>query len=252
MSFVTSLRKEWIEQVRSGRLIILAAVLGFFGLTSPVLAKYTPELLKLIPSGESISGLIPTPTLMDAVGQFVKNTNQFGVLLALLLAMGMIAQEKDRGTAAMMLSKPLPRPVFLLAKFAALSLSFLVVILVVGIGAYYYTVILFSAPNLGAWLLMCLLLWGQIVVYIALTLFFSTLVRSQAAAAGMGFGMIIIFSLLAISPAIARYLPDRLLTWSASLLAPQVAPAWPALWVSLGIVAASLIAAILVFNRQEI
>ena len=35
---------------------------------------------------------------MDAVTQYIKNIGQFGVILALLLTMGAVAQEKDKGT----------------------------------------------------------------------------------------------------------------------------------------------------------
>ncbi len=252
MSIAASIRKEWMEQARTGRLIALAAVLLFFGLTSPIMAKYIPEIIKMVPGGDSISTVIPTPTMMDAVAQFVKNVDQFGVLLALILTMGIVAVEKDRGTAAMILTKPLPRPVFLMAKFAGLSLSFLVVILVASIGAYYYTMVLFQAPDFGAWMLMSLLIWVHLEVDIALVLLFSTLFRSQAAAAGLGFAAIILFSLIGIVPALARYLPDRLLSWAGSLFTPVSAPAWPALWVSLAMIVVSLVLAVVSFERQEI
>src|SRR5512139_2034489 len=109
MSLLIAFRKEWMELIRSYRLLIVAIVLVFFGLASPLLAKFTPEIITLLPGGEDLSKLIPPPTVWDAVAQYVKNMGQFGILLALLLTMGAVAQEKDKGTAAMMLVKPLPR-----------------------------------------------------------------------------------------------------------------------------------------------
>ena len=100
MNLLTSLRKELIEQWRTYRLLVLCLVLLVFGLSSPLLAKYTPELLKLIPGAEQFAGLVPKPTLLDAVAQYVKNIGQFGVLLALLMSMGSMVAEKERGTAA--------------------------------------------------------------------------------------------------------------------------------------------------------
>ena len=101
--------------------------------------------MSLIPGGEAFKDLIPPPTMLDAVGQYIKNTTQFGVVLALLLAMGVVVQEKERGTAAMMLVKPLPRGAFLLAKFVALALAFLVGLALAGAGGYFYTLVLFGA-----------------------------------------------------------------------------------------------------------
>lgn len=252
MTFLASLRKELLEQVRTSRLLITGVVLVFFGLTSPLLAKMTPELFRIIPGMEDFSGLIPTPTMLDAVIQYTKNLNQFGVLLALLLAMGMVAQEKERGTAALMLSKPLSRGAFLLAKFSALAITLLVCLAAAGLGAYYYTLILFEAPSAGAWLAMNAFLWVYMLVFVALTLMFSVLVRSQAAAAGLSFGVILILSLLGAFPSIGRYLPAKLLEWSTGLFMSGFEPAWPALGVSLAVIAGSLLAAWAVFRGQEI
>ena len=126
MSFIAELRKEILEQWRTYRLLICAVVLGFFGMTSPLLAKFTPEILKAVPGADAFSALVPTPTVIDAFTQYIKNMDQFGILLALLITMGAVAQEKDKGTAAMMLVKPLSRGAFLLAKFIAISLTLFV------------------------------------------------------------------------------------------------------------------------------
>ena len=66
--------------------VVLAVIFLFFGLASPVLAKYTPEIVKLAAS--SIDIHVPTPTIKDAVAQLIKNLSQVGVLTAILLAMG--------------------------------------------------------------------------------------------------------------------------------------------------------------------
>lgn len=252
MIFITALRKEWLELVRSSRLIILLAVFLGFGLTSPLLAKYTPEILGLVPGAEAFSGLIPEPTLLDAVGQFIKNTYQFGLLLALLLPMGAVVQEKEKGTAAMLLVKPMPRSVFLLAKFTTLALAFLGSLSIASLGGWYYTLVLFEAPDGGAWALMTVLIWLLLMVYVALTLLFSTLVRSQAAAAGLAFGIFLLLSLVGSFPTLAEYLPGHLLTWAGAVFMPGSEPAWVALGASLGIILIALIAAWQVFERQEL
>ena len=252
MNLMTSLRKEVLEMARTSRLIILIAVVGFFGLSSPLLAKYTPEILGFIPGAEEFAYLIPPPTVLDSIGQYVKNLSQFGILLALLLAMGMVAQEKERGTAAMMLTKPLPRGSFLVSKFFALGMGFTAALAVAALGGYYYTLVLFEALDWGAWLALNGLLLIQILVYAALTLLFSTLVRSQAAAAGLSLAVLLVFSLLGSLPVVSRYLPGELINWGASLFTPTAISAWPALWISLGIILGSLLLAWGSFRRQEL
>jgi ABC-2 type transport system permease protein len=253
MSLLTCLRKEWIELSRTSRLLVLLIVLGFFGLSSPLLAKYTPEMMTLIPGGEAIASIIPVPSLVDAITQYVKNIGQFGILLALLLSMGLVSREKERGTAALLLTKPLPRRSFLWAKFIALGLGFGLALLVASLGGYYYTRLLFGSVALGGWLLLSGALFIQVLLVSAVTLLFSTLLRSQAAAAGLALGLTLLVSLLESIPGLAPYLPNRLVAWAANnLLGGPPLAAWPALAICLGLMLACLLAAWQIFERQEL
>ena len=180
------LGKELLEQVRTLRLFIVLIVFALFGLISPLTAKYLPDILKAVGGAEIVLPSLPTPSVADAVDQFLKNLNQFGVLAAILLAMGTVATEKDRGTAALLMTKPVARPAFLLAKFVAIGLNLLLAVAVAGALAYYYTLVLFEAPPAGGWAAMCLLLWLSIYAYAALTLLGSTLAGSAAGGAGLG------------------------------------------------------------------
>ena len=252
MTFIASLRKEFIEQWRTYRLLVLVVVLAFFGMTSPVLAKYTSELLKAIPATGGVTLVMPPPTVMDAVSQYVKNVSQFGFLLALLLSMGAVASEKEKGTAAMMLVKPLSRATFVLSKVSALGLSFLASLLIAGLGAYYYTVLLFQPVDLGLWLAMNLLLWVYMLVFIALTVLFSTLTRSQAAAAGLSFGVLLLMALVGSLGKLGEYMPAQLINWGGGLLAGVTTSYWPALAVSLGLIVTCVMIALISFRKQEL
>ena len=102
------LRKELLEQWRTTRLPVVATVFLLVGLSSPLLARFTPEILKAVGGGQ-FSIMLPTPTAADAYDQLAKNLGQFGALIAVLLAMGSVATEKERGTAALILTKPAGR-----------------------------------------------------------------------------------------------------------------------------------------------
>ena len=253
MNFMVVFRKEMQEQWRTHKVLIVVAVLFFFGLTSPLLAKYTPEMLAAIPNiPAGLSGIIPTPTVADAIGQYVKNLSQFGILLALLMSMGSVAQEKERGTAALILTRPVPRGTFLLAKFAGLALTFAVSLLVAGLGCWFYTYLLFEALPWGAFLAQNGLMLLVFLVYIAMTLLCSTLVRSQAGAGGLAFGGLILLAGLGAIPRMTEYLPGQLFSWGMSLSLGIEKTAWPALWVSLGLIVVFLGVAIFIFQRQEL
>ena len=118
--YLAFMGKEFKEQIRTFKALILFIVLLLFGLVSPALAKIMPELLKLIPmDGLELTINIPSPTWMDAYAQFFKNITQIGIIVLLILLNGSISQEMQRGTLINMLSKGLARPTVILAKFTA-------------------------------------------------------------------------------------------------------------------------------------
>jgi ABC-2 type transport system permease protein len=253
MNFLIVLRKELLEQWRTYKLLIVAAVLVVFGLISPLLAKLTPELLKAVPNMPPALALaIPAPTLADAVSQYVKNMSQFGILLALLMSMGSVAQEKERGTAAMMLTRQVSRETFLLAKFTALAITFAASLVLAALGCWYYTLLLFQALDWGPFLALNGLMLVVFLDYIAMTLLCSTLARSQAAAAGLAFCGLVLLGGLGALPRIGDYLPGKLFSWGTALLIGKADPAWPALWISLGLILVMLLAAGIIFRHQEL
>jgi ABC-2 type transport system permease protein len=253
MNFFTVFRKEMMEQWRTYRFLIVVAVLAAFGLSSPLLAKFTPEMLKAIPGvPPELLSAIPAPTVADAIAQYIKNMSQFGILLALLMAMGMVVQEKERGTAAFFLTRPVSRETFVLAKFAALTVTFVASLTIAALGCWYYTYVLFKPLAWGPFLILNGLMLVVFLVYMALALLSSTLARSQGVAVGLAFVALILIGGIGALPSIGEYFPGRLFSWGATLMMGGTGTAWPALGVSLGFIVLSLLAACLLFRRQEI
>jgi ABC-2 type transport system permease protein len=253
MNFMTVFRKEMQEQWRTYRFLIVAAVLAAFGLASPLLAKFTPEMLKAIPGVPSeLLAAIPAPTITDAITQYVKNMSQFGILLALLMTMGVVVQEKERGTAAFFLTRPVSRETFLLAKFAALTTAFVASLALAAIGCWYYTLVLFAPLAWGPFLAMNGLMLVVFLVYMALALLASTIARTNGVAVGLAFVALLILGGIGALPSIGEYFPGRLFSWGTSLMTGGKAAAWPAFWISLGVIAAALLVACLIFRRQEV
>lgn len=253
MNLLTAFRKEWLESLRNYRLLIVVVVLAFFGMTSPLIAKIAPQIVTaVVPQGADISQIIPTPTVWDAITQYVKNMGQFSIILALLLGMGTVVQEKERGTAAMMLVKPLPRGSFLGAKFLGLATIFAISIIIAGIGSYYYTMLLFETMNIVDWLVLNVFLFIYVLVIISISLFCSTVTKSQAAAGGMAAGIIVSGLIIGAIRGLGKYLPGELITWGTRLMHGDTSPSWTALGISLGMIFILFLAARLIFKQQEI
>ena len=249
--YAVLLQKEITEQWRTGRLPVVAVIFLLFGLGSPVLAKYTPDIVKLAAS--SIDIHVPTPTINDAVAQLIKNLSQFGVLTAILIAMGSVAGEKETGTAAFVLVKPVSRAAFLSAKFSGLALTMAVAVLLCGLAAYLYTDLLFAPLSVFGFGAACLVILLGLLEFVAVTFLGSTLVRSSVPAAGIGLVALVVAGVVSSLPNVGRFTPFGLNELASNLALQQTATAWA--WPVVAnacIVVAALAVSWAVFRRQEI
>ncbi len=249
------LRKELLESWRTLRLPVVGGLFLVVGLTSPLLAKFLPEIVKAA-GGDQLSGLqIPEPVVGDAVLQLSKNLGQFGAFAAIILAMGSVATERDRGTAAFVLSKTVSRGAFLAAKVAAIGLVLAIAVgMAVAVG-WFYTAILFEPMPIGGWLGLAFMAWLTLDAWAALTFLGSTITGSVAAAAGIGFIAWLGLSIAAAIPNLGRFLPGGLDGPAVSLaggspvdLADVLTPAVS----TLVLIAVALIVAARSFRSQEL
>jgi ABC-2 type transport system permease protein len=250
--FRTLLFKEWREQRRTYRLLIISLVLMVSGMISPLLAKYTPLLISSVPGiPPALAAMIPEPTILDSFIQYVKNVSQFGLIVVVVLTMGLMAQEIERGTAAMLLTKPVQRSAVVLAKWLAGILSILAGLILAAIVFTFYTVVLFGTFSLRNFIVLNGLMLVFMVFYMSLALLASALARTQAMAAAGAFGGLVLVLIISAIPVIGDYLPGRLLSWGGSLFSVTPQAAWPALITSLILSAVLVGAAALRFQRQE-
>jgi ABC-2 type transport system permease protein len=211
--FLTSTKKELQQLWRTKRILAMGAVFLIFGMGSPLVAKFTPQILSSIEGAEMFADLIPEPTAGDAMVQYVENLSQFGFILVVLLAMGVVVGEKERKTVPMILSKPMPRWAFITSKFFSQFLMYLLMFVLSSLGAYYYTLILFGSLDFGAFLLLngLLLLW--LLTFVALSTLASTLGKSTVAAGGIGLGLSVALILAGSLPLFGSLLPGGLMGW---------------------------------------
>lgn len=251
--FLTSLSKELLFLWRTWRILILCAVLLAFSIMSPLLVKFTPQMLGAIEGAEMFAELIPEMTITDAIGQHIETITQFGFIIVILIGMGVVAAEKEKGTAAIVLSKPLSRASFLNSKYAGQTLMYILAFALVVAGGYYYTTVLFGDLDFWLYVVINLLLLLWILVFAAVTLLGSTLGNSTGAAAGFSLGGAVLLLLAGSIPNFGSLLPNGLLAW-AGQMGTQAGPGtnWGAVTMSIVIIIICLIAALGSFERQEL
>lgn len=253
--FTVLLRKELAEGWRTRRTPVVLALFLVMGMAAPLLARFTPDIVAAS-GGAGLAAAIPTPTTADAVDQFSRLTGQLGAFVAILLAMGAVAADRERGTAALVLTKPVRRGAYLASKMTAVAATLLAASVVAGAAAAVYTAVLFEPLSLGGTTLAVGLTWIALLVPAAVTFLGSVVVRSPAAAAGLGFAWVVSGGVLAALPSVAADTPAALGA-QARILALGVGGtgagslATPLL-VSLAVIAGAALIAWQAFARQEL
>lgn len=232
---------------------MLPAIVMFFAVVGPPLAKITPELLGSLTAAAPGSLGLPDATFSDAYGQWIKNLSQIVLFTIIIMYGGVVSSEIREGTAAFILTKPVSRATFIAAK-ASVHAMFITVVFALGtFTTWAVTLLTFgSAPSGQLWgAAFLLLLYG--ILALSYTMLLSVLIPAPAGAAGTGLG---IYALLAVGAAwdpLATYGPTAVPGIAAAIAAGQehVSPAWPAV-SSLLTAAAALGAATMIFSRKEL
>ena len=250
--FAVFAHKEAREILRTWRIWVLPGILLFFALTGPVLARYTPELVGAL-AGDQLKGLVmPTPTYLDAYAQWVKNLSQIALFALIIIYGSIISSERKSGTAVLVLTKPVSRTAFVVAK-AAVHSAFLAILVVAGtLLTWGLTAAVFGqAPGSALW--SSALVWLVFgVLFIALMTLLSVLISSAAGAAGAGLGTYALVSIAAIWKPLGTYSPAALATVPSSLAAGKdVAVLWPVL-TSLLLAVVLVVLAALSFRRKDL
>jgi len=244
------IKKEFKEQIKTYRLLIIAVVFLVFGLATPLMLKYLPQIIKL--AGENIVIDIPPASAVQALTEYADTIIQVGVLLVVLTAMGAISGEVYKGTAAMVLSKPVSRASFIFAKLFALSTSFIAALILASAACYGYTVILLGEANFSAFMALNGLLILFFMVAISVTLLFSSVFRSHLAAGGLALVVLIGQAVMVNIPRLGDYMPAGLVSWGIGLLSGEEASAWGALRISLAVIVACLYLTWLRMRNKEL
>ncbi|MGE0439287.1 MAG: ABC transporter permease [Gemmatimonadales bacterium] len=195
--------------------------------------------------------------LSEAFTVFFQVGGFFGLIGAVLVSQGSIVGEKNSGTAAWVLTKPIARPAFILAKFVAITFTFLLLSLLLPslttlvasqllIGTTPAPEHFFEAVGLAA---------VHQTFYIAFTLFLGTVFGSRGPVAGVALGFWIGGQIL------INYLPKWFvlaMPWLITNAASKVArweaapvPVWIPVASSAALAVGLVLAAVWRFGREE-
>ncbi len=195
-------------------------------------------------------------TKVEVFGELFPSLLLSTALGAIVAALGAIVGERQRGTAAWILSKPVGRGAFILAKFVAYATALIPLAVVAPATVFYGERILFlgAPPALGPHLAIVALATLHLLWYLSLTLFLGTMVQGHGAVAGVGLGVLFGGQMLTeVVPALALVIPHGLTGIARALsLGQALPPTWPLTVGAVVVTVAALIALTLWrFGREE-
>jgi len=249
-AFLAFTKKEFTEYYRTSKIFILVVVFLLFGMMNPVLAKFTPEIIKA--SGLDLN--LPDPTALDSWAQFFKNVGQMGLIIVVVVFSGMMSNEFSKGTLINILTKGLKRSTVILSKFTVASVLWsLAYLLCLGITTVYtaYFWDLSGLHNvffafLGLWLygefLIGLLILGGVL--------FSSTMGSLLLVGATTLGL----TILSIFPDFVKFNPMSVASENMALLigVKDVSSFIPAVLICTALTIFFILSSIFSFNKKQI
>lgn len=249
--YLAFVKKEFTENMRNYRFLILFAVFLIFGIMSAFLAKFTPEILSALAADMEMTS---KPAALDAWKQFYKNISGVGFSAFIILFGSCLSNEYSKGTLILMVTKGLPRKAVILAKYTAAAICMTVSYWIGYAAAYGYTRLLWEDAALPHVALAAFFLW--IVGFLYLSILMAGCVIFQQTFTSILFtgGAAAVISLLGMTEPIARFSPFLLTSENIDLISGTADPSdfiLPALF-SVGITVLSLWIAVSIFNKKQL
>lgn len=212
-SFLAFMKKEWMEQIRSSRFIILTILFVMFGIMNPAIAKLTPWLFEVMAESLEESGMVVTTVEVDAMTswvQFFKNV-PMALIVFVLMQSSIFTKEYQSGTLVLALTKGLHRYKVVLAKAVVLVLMWTGFYWMHFGITYAYNDYFWDnsvAKNLG-FSVTCWWIFG--LWTIMLMVFFSTIASTNSVVM-VGTGAVVFISyMVSLLPKVSKYLPTLLM-----------------------------------------
>lgn len=218
---IAYVKKEWIENIRNYKLLILVIIFMFFGISNAVIAKLTPELLQLM-EGSGIVIFMPDPTGIDSWIQFYKNMSSLQLLLFLLLFGSILSNEYQKGTLVMLFTKGLKRSHVILSKFINMSIVWSIVYWLCFVCTLLYTMILFPNDHYNAIFSSAFFFYVVGIFFSSVLLLGAVLFKNMSMTLLFTGGIYIALSILSIFEKIHQYSPFYLGTHNLQLLMNDV------------------------------
>ena len=149
------LKKEWMEQVRNSKVLILVILFVLFGIMNPAIAKLTPWMMEMLSDSLAEAGMMVVEVESDAMTswiQFIKNI-PMGLIAFVLIESNLFTREYETGTLILTLTKGLERYKVVLSK--TIILLFFTIIAPTGTSSFFKAFFAIKIASSIKFLIIC-------------------------------------------------------------------------------------------------
>ena len=254
-SFTAFFKKEVLEGIRSGKILILGIIFLILGIMNPAIAKLTPWMLEMLSDSLAESGMTVTDVTVNALTswtQFFKNIPM--ALIAFVLLYGTVfAKEYQSGTLVLILTKGLSRYKTVLSKSALM-----LILWTLGYWSCFAVTYAYNAyfwdNSIATGLMPATLNWWLFGLWvICLTVLFSTVFKSYSGVLlGTGLSVLLVY-LISFLPEIKAYAPTSLMNSSALLVGAEKAEIYlKSIITTISTAILAITSSIFIFNKKQL
>ncbi len=250
--YIAFLKKEFIEDTRNYRLLLMLGLYFIFGVMGPLSAKFMPELIKTFSPNMQI--IIEEPSALESWTQFYKNVSSLGLSLTLIIFSNCLSNEYTKGTLTIMLTKGLSRPAVILSKFSSIAVIMTVSFWMCFGVTYGYTAYLWPSEELSHLLFAAFALWLSAMLYLCILMFGCVLFQQAFASILFLLVITLIFSLLGMTDLLSAYSPSFLSSKNIDLISGTVTISEFAIPITISLIMSGvlLFLSITVFNKKQL
>ncbi|GGB06987.1 ABC transporter permease [Macrococcus hajekii] len=247
------LRKEWMECLRTYKVVSVLAIMVFIAIMSPLTALMMPDIIKNSLPDLADKVTIPEATYFHSYTQFFKNMNQIGLILMILIFGGTLTAEFSKGTLLILLTKGLSRKYVVLSKWLMAVLLWSMAYIFSIVVHYMYTNYYFEPLGQQRWISYGMV-WQFGVVLLSVIILASVVTKSYMGVLISILVLVVGLFLLNLNQHIADYSPLYLIQNNMNMITGEIhiTDIYQAVIVSVTVIITSITSSIIVFNKSSI
>lgn len=249
--YIAFVKKEFIENMKNYRFLIMFSVFLIFGITSAFLAKFTPEILSALAADMEMSS---KPIALDAWKQFYKNISGVGFSAFIILYGSCLSSEYSKGTLVLMVTKGLSRSAVIFAKYTVAAVLMTISYWASFAATYGYTAYLWQDTTLSNDALAAFSLWVIGFLYLSILMLGCVIFKQTFTSILFAGGVIAIISLLGMIKPLSKFSPFILTSKNLDLISgtATISEFITPMVISVIMTFIGLLIAIKLFNKKQL